>query len=178
MTGWLSDFRFGMRLLRSNPEVTFVAVLAMAIAIGIAGTMFSVVNAVLIQPLPFAQPERLVAVWQGLLLGGAVAGLTWLLVLIVAGIIGALRHTTFSNVALLPWIAVMIAAILLLGWLTASGCMTLVARTADRERAQAEHKMRAEIAEVARRMVLVPVEQELSVYGRFRDELAVARGEA
>jgi hypothetical protein len=55
--------------------------------------------------------------------------------------------------------------------------MTLVARTADREREQAEQKMRAEIAEVARRMVLVPVEQELSVYGRFRDELAVARGE-
>jgi hypothetical protein len=121
---------------------------------------------------------RLVAVWQGLLLGGAVAGLTWLLVLIVAGIFGALQHTTFSNAALLPWIAVMIAAILLLGWLTASGCMTLVARTADREREQAEQKMRAEIAEVARRMVLVPVEQELSVYGRFRDELAVARGES
>ena len=71
---------------------------------------------------------RLVAVWQGLLLGGAVAGLAWLLVLIVAGIFGALQHTTFSNVALLPWIAVMVAAILLLGWLTASGCMTLVAR--------------------------------------------------
>jgi hypothetical protein len=120
---------------------------------------------------------RLVAVWQGLLLGGAVAGLTWLVVLVVAGIFGALQHTTFSNVALLPWIAVMVAAILLLGWLTASGCMTLVARTADREREQAEQKMRAEIAGVARRMVLLPVEQELSVYGRFRDELAIARGE-
>jgi GTP-binding protein EngB required for normal cell division len=120
---------------------------------------------------------RLVAVWQGLLLGGAVAGLTWLVVLVVAGIFGALQHTTFSNVALLPWIAVMVAAILLLGWLTASGCMTLVARTADREREQAEQKMRAEIAGVARRMVLLPVEQELSVYGRFRDELAVARAE-
>jgi GTP-binding protein EngB required for normal cell division len=120
---------------------------------------------------------RLVAVWQGLLLGGAVAGLTWLVVLVVAGIFGALQHTTFSNVALLPWIAVMVAAILLLGWLTASGCMTLVARTADREREQAEQKMRAEIAGMARRMVLLPAEQELSVYGRFRDELAVARGE-
>ena len=64
--------------------------------------------------------------------------------------------------ALLPWIAVMVAAILLLGWLTASGCMTLVIRTADREREQAEQQMRAEIAEVARRMVLAPVEQELS----------------
>jgi predicted membrane-bound spermidine synthase len=119
---------------------------------------------------------RLVAVWQGLLLGGAVAGLVWLLVLVVAGISGALQHTTSGNVALLPWIAVMVAAILLLGWLTASGGMTLVARASDREREQAERQMRAAIAEVARRMVLVPVEQELSVYGRFRDELAVARG--
>ncbi|HXZ75393.1 MAG TPA: ABC transporter [Streptosporangiaceae bacterium] len=119
---------------------------------------------------------RLVAVWQGLLLGGAVAGLAWLVVLIVAGIFGALQHTTFSNVALLPWIVVMVAAILLLGWLTASGCMTLVARAADREREQAERRMRTEIAGVARRMVLIPVEQELSVYDRFRDELAVARG--
>jgi GTP-binding protein EngB required for normal cell division len=119
---------------------------------------------------------RLVAVWQGLLLGGAVAGLAWLVLLIVAGIFGALQHATFSNVALLPWIVVMVAAILLLGWLTASGCMTLVARAADREREQAERRMRTEIAGVARRMVLIPVEQELSVYGQFRDELAVARG--
>lgn len=61
---WLSDVRFGLRLLRKNPEVTLVAVLAMALAIGVAGTMFSVVNTVLIQPLPFRNPERLVALWQ------------------------------------------------------------------------------------------------------------------
>lgn len=64
MNGWLSDVRFGLRLLRSSPEVTLVAVIAMAVALGLAGTMFSVVNAVLIQPLPFAHPERLVAIWQ------------------------------------------------------------------------------------------------------------------
>lgn len=64
MSGWLSDVRFGLRLLRGNPAVTAIAVLAMAIAIGVASTMFSVVNAVLIQPLPFSDPERLVAVWQ------------------------------------------------------------------------------------------------------------------
>ena len=50
--------------MRRNPEVTVIAVLAMAIAIGAAGTVFSVVNAVLIQPLPFGDPERLVAIWQ------------------------------------------------------------------------------------------------------------------
>jgi putative ABC transport system permease protein len=64
MSGWLSDVRFGLRLLRRNPEVTIIAVLAMAIAIGVASTVFSVTNAVLIQPLPFADPERLVAIWQ------------------------------------------------------------------------------------------------------------------
>ncbi|MEK6286962.1 MAG: ABC transporter permease [Acidobacteriota bacterium] len=64
MSGWLSDVRFGLRLLRRNPEVTVVAVLAMSIAIGVAGTVFSVANAVLIQPLPFSDPERLVAIWQ------------------------------------------------------------------------------------------------------------------
>ena len=64
MTGLLTDLRFGLRLLGRNLEVTLVAVLAMAVAIGVAGTMFSVVNTVLIQPLPFSQPERLVAIWQ------------------------------------------------------------------------------------------------------------------
>lgn len=42
MSGWMSDIRFGLRLLRKSPEVTVVAVLAMAIAIGVAGTVFSV----------------------------------------------------------------------------------------------------------------------------------------
>lgn len=64
MTGLLSDLRFALRLLRRNLEVTVVAVLAMAVAIGISGTMFSVVNAVLIQPLPFQNPERLMVIWQ------------------------------------------------------------------------------------------------------------------
>jgi GTP-binding protein EngB required for normal cell division len=121
---------------------------------------------------------RLVAVWQGLLLGSAAAGLAWLVVLIVTWALHALQHATAtsSNVALLPWIAVMVAAVLLLGWLTASGCMTLVVRTADRERGQAEQQMRAGIAVVARQMVVAPVEQELSVYTRFRAELAIADG--
>jgi putative ABC transport system permease protein len=64
MSGWLSDLRFALRLLRRNPEVTGIAVLAMAIAIGVAGTVFSVANAILIQPLPFNEPERLVGIWQ------------------------------------------------------------------------------------------------------------------
>jgi GTP-binding protein EngB required for normal cell division len=120
---------------------------------------------------------RLVAAWQGLLICGAAAGLVWLALLIVVGIFDALRGTaTFSNVVLLPWIAIMVAAVLLLGWLTASGCMTLVVRTADQEREQAEQQMRTGIAGVARQMVIVPVEQELAIYARFREELAIAGG--
>ncbi|HLF82570.1 MAG TPA: ABC transporter permease, partial [Blastocatellia bacterium] len=64
MFGWRSDVRFGLRLLRRNPQVTVIVVLAMAIAIGVAGTVFSVANAVLIQPLPFNDPGRLVGIWQ------------------------------------------------------------------------------------------------------------------
>jgi GTP-binding protein EngB required for normal cell division len=121
---------------------------------------------------------RLVAAWQGLLICGAAAGLVWLAVLIVAGIFDAVRGAAaaFGDLILLPWIAVMVAAILLLGWLTASGCMTLVVRTADQEREQAEQQMRTGIAAVARQMVIVPVEQELSIYARFREELAIAGG--
>ena len=120
---------------------------------------------------------RLVAAWQGLLIAGAAAGLAWLAVLIVAAIAGAFgAGGTSGDLLLLPWVAVMVAAILLLGWLTASGCMTLVVRTAERERKHAEQQMRTGIAAVAQQMVIMPVEQELSIYTRFREELAIADG--
>ena len=64
LSGWMADVKFALRLLRRNPEVTIIAVAAMAIAIGAASTVFSVVDAVLIQPLPFGNPDRLVAIWQ------------------------------------------------------------------------------------------------------------------
>jgi putative ABC transport system permease protein len=64
MLGLVTDLRFAWRLLRRNFEITVVAMLAMAVAIGVAATMFSVVNAVLIQPLGFHRPDRLVAIWQ------------------------------------------------------------------------------------------------------------------
>ncbi len=72
----------------------------------------------------------------------------------------------------------MVAAVLLLGWLTANGCMSLVTREADQEREQVEQQMRAGIAGVAQQTVLAPVERELSEFARFRAELAVARAAA
>jgi len=120
---------------------------------------------------------RAVAAWQGLLLGAAAVGVAWLLTIIVVGVFHASAHASslLRDVGLLPWVAVLVAAILVLGWLTANGCMTLVAREASQEREQVEQKMRAAIAGVARETVMAPVERELSEYSRFRDELAVAR---
>jgi GTPase SAR1 family protein len=120
---------------------------------------------------------RMVAVWQGLLLGCAVTGLAWVVALVVIGVFHATRHAVaiFSDAALLPWVVLLIAAILTLGWLTASGCMSMVSSAAVRERSRVEQQMRAAMEQVAEQYVLVPVKQELSEYTRFCSALSTAR---
>ncbi|MFI5068366.1 MAG: hypothetical protein ACHP9Z_30905, partial [Streptosporangiales bacterium] len=81
----------------------------------------------------------------------------------------------FSDAALLPWVALLIVAILVLGWLTASGCMSLVSSAALAERTRAEAQMRSAMMEVAEQYVLAPVRQELSEYARFCGELRTLR---
>jgi energy-coupling factor transporter ATP-binding protein EcfA2 len=118
---------------------------------------------------------RLITAWQWLLTLLAVGGLVWAVVIAVAHG-GHQRSTLLGDTSLIPWLLVMAAAVLLLGFLTAAGCQNMVLLAADRERERAEQVMRERVAAVARDLVLVPAGREIAEYERFRKELGVAQG--
>ena len=64
------DVRFGIRSLAKRPGSTLVALVTLALGIGVNTAIFSAVDSILLRPLPFEEPERLVSIWeQGLKLG-------------------------------------------------------------------------------------------------------------
>jgi len=66
VNGLAQDVRYAVRSLRSRPLLVMVTVAVLALGIGASTAVFSVVDAVLLRPLPFAAPDRLLMVWMGL----------------------------------------------------------------------------------------------------------------
>ena len=60
----LQDLRFALRSFLRAPRFTVPAVLALALGIGATSAIFSVVRGVMLEPLPYRDPERIVSIWE------------------------------------------------------------------------------------------------------------------
>ncbi len=117
---------------------------------------------------------RLIALVQWLLMLLTVAGLVW--IVLILSLHGSHKSSSLvSDTSLVPWLAVMVVALLLLGWLIESWCQNMVVLAADREREQASQAIMSRIAAVTSELVLAPTGRELADYERFRAELAAGR---
>lgn len=115
----------------------------------------------------------LVTAWQWLLTVIAAVGIGLSVVIGVVRAAGG-HQGWISEVSLIPWLLIMAAAMLALGYVTAVSCRNLAAATADREREAIEQAMRDQVAEVTHDLVLLATGREIDQYERYRKELAAA----
>src|SRR5271170_5532801 len=64
MSTLLADLRYGLRLLRQAPGFTLIAICALALGIGANTAIFSTLDAVVLRPLPYLDPDRVVMVFE------------------------------------------------------------------------------------------------------------------
>ncbi len=64
MSTILFDLRYSLRTLRKSPSFAVAAILSLAIGIGATAAVFSIANALLLRPLPYKDPDRLVILWN------------------------------------------------------------------------------------------------------------------
>ena len=146
-----------------------------------AGEVSGALSAAISESMP-AGPRipawwRLVCAWQWLLVALVVTGIGWMGVILVAGVLhaaGPHPPELIGSAGLLPWLAAMVIALLLLGWLTASGSQNAVMLSSDREREHMAAIMRSRIDAVARDLVVTPTGAELSGYAQFCTGLVAA----
>jgi GTP-binding protein EngB required for normal cell division len=117
---------------------------------------------------------RLIALVQWLLVLLSLAGLVW--IVLILSLHGSHKSSSLvSDTSLVPWLAVMVVALLLLGWLIGSWCQNMVVLAADREREQANQVIMSGITAVTSELVLAPTGRELADYEHFRAALATAQ---
>ena len=64
MADWLSSFRYALRALRRQPTFVLIALLTLALGIGANTALFSIIQAVVLNPLPYDAPEKIVVLWE------------------------------------------------------------------------------------------------------------------
>ncbi|MGP4024240.1 GTPase family protein [Actinomadura sp. 3N407] len=120
----------------------------------------------------------LVKTWQYFLVLVAALSIVWIGFLVAYGLLGLGGDNPglIGEAGLIPYVAVLVVCTFGMGWLTSSACRNLVALSSAKHGDKMEHHMRVGIERVAYEKVIGPIEDDLQVYARFRENVDVALG--